>query len=246
MEYLNQYWKVLTTEFLQRNDKEFQSNAEVFKEGMIADIFGGEQPKPISGRQLQREDEFLNTCLRGIMEIVSSRENLHNAVRYMQRFPSIAGVSKSRFLAYHFEHYLNEAYILSRRLKAHVRIVKKLFRKSNQENRVGATVDSLETLIDAGFNELIGLRGHHVHKSRIKRRELDRLSAMELYLLMPEIKKIVSKIYPSEVRKIKKNLISEISKANESIDELLDNIFKVLGLLIIDKNGKVGYPSAAV
>ena len=60
----------------------------------------------------------------------------------MGRFPySNTRVSKTRYLVYHMENYLNEVYILEQRLKSYFTIVGRLYRKDRRHQDIRKSIE---------------------------------------------------------------------------------------------------------
>ncbi len=62
-------------------------------------------------------------------EIMESVDNLHNIAVYIRRFPyARLGVEKGAFLRYHVENYLNELYILQKRMEAYLTAISRMYK----------------------------------------------------------------------------------------------------------------------
>ena len=122
-----------------------------------------------------------NTLFRPMSEILSTMDVIENIVIYMRRFPYDKNkISKLGYLKYHIEGFLNEVYILKERLKLYSYLIKKAYGKEYFASDVRDIMKNLMGYVDSALDDIISVRGKHIHRYRYTDQDLDHLSTLEL------------------------------------------------------------------
>jgi hypothetical protein len=203
-------------------------------------ILDRDEPKTVKGVQLFSTD-FQRKIFNELAEISESFVTLENIEVLLSRFPQRQKqISKSRFLLYHVQNYLNEVYILRERL---VNFQKKVIRHS-KEQRASKTqlINGLSAAISLAFSPITEPRGKHVHERRFADTDISRLLDMEMLFIvtdqgMPEFSTLLHKYYDQIFKEVRKTWISKIHQNNKSTKEFLDVFFEKLYPFLFDENG---------
>jgi hypothetical protein len=191
---------------------------------------------------------FLRTSpcpLAGFREIHNSYYSLLDIEVYIGRFPyGKTSVSKTRYLAYHMENYLNEVYILKERLNFYCTTVGRMYRNDQTLKNVKETMKTLSDCVQKVLKGTTDARGTHVHKNRFTDEDLDRLSSLELANHGPNDIPILKIMYESHYKKTRKKYSLAIKQSNKEIKDLLDGCFEVLYGVVADENRQIRYPKA--
>ncbi len=184
---------------------------------------------------------------QGYAEIANSYDNLTDIQTYLERYRYRGtGSSRTRYVSYHIENYLNELYILENRLKAYTKRILRSNRSAPNYTRLEELARGLIAVLDKEFQSINATRGSHVHAARFSDPELDRASSWELLMAsdfaknlpkLPDMKSIMD----SSFRKAKKKWTGYVESNNHGIQELLDIYFECLYPLAFDANGKVRF-----
>lgn len=184
-------------------------------------------------------DEKLRKILFGFTEIDVSIKVLNDIPFYIKHFPpKNSNVSKTRFLNYHVGNYFNEMYILRERLVAYQKVITRIYKNDQRLVEMGNQIRHLEFLI-SGFDNIVDVRGKHVHQNRYDDNDFTRLTFFEnMYDHVDPRTPMVDRLYKSILREQQKKWGKTISNNNEAIEETLDIYFEILYHIIFDKNGK--------
>ena len=228
--------KELLAEEKSKNDPEYQ---KVF----MSNLLGLSSPKRLK-REFTPADHFFSVLYNGFREISDSYYSLLDIETYIGRFPySKTKISKVRYMIYHIECYLNEAYILRERLKAYITKVGRLYKKDPKHSDVLKKMRSLFLLIDDAFNNIVKARGFHVHESRFKDGDLDRISSLEFFAQYEDEEfRLLRFLFKLDYRIIRKKYKRTLVSNNKNIRKLLDGCFDILYEVVTLQDGKLHYP----
>jgi hypothetical protein len=200
--------------FLEEWKKEKDKYTEVFA-NVLLDKSG---PRRLN-RTLPPQEQAFKKIWQGYIEIRESFEVLRDIATYIKHFPpKKAQVSKTRFLRFHIGNYLNEVYILKERLEAYYKVVARTYRN---DARLLAKQKQIDDFLQSVFKKVIDIRGAHVHQTRYDDNDLDRLDLIEL-LLHDDETGLAHSLYPTAIRKTRKQWVEIIIHNNNEIAKVLD------------------------
>lgn len=198
-------------------------------------------------RELSEKEVFFRKVFYGYAEIYDSYRSLNDFDVYIGRFPyTNTGISKVGCLHYHIVNYMNEAYVLSRRLSAYLTKIGRLYRQDTRHQKILKSTKPIFKILSNTLRGIIKTRGSHVHKSRYKDDDLERLSLLELLVRKDDVDFIeeLPDYYELEYKKIRRKWKKIVKQNNETMRELLNIYFGVLLKILFDKNGTLIYPQA--
>jgi len=235
--FTNRAKELLEEEDLQKNPEYYG----VFKNRLL----GLKGPKQL-GRKLTPAEVFFLKLNTGFNEIHNSYYSLLDIEVYMGRFPySNTRVSKTRYLAYHMENYLNEVYILEQRLESYFTIVGRLYRNDRRHQGIRKSIETLISLVQEILKGVIDTRGAHVHRMRFTDEDLDRLDLQEfLSKHGGDELKVLKNFFKFDYGRIRKRYKQMINKNNEQIKIMLDACFDILYEIVADEKRQIKYPKA--
>lgn len=187
-------------------------------------------PPPI----LVRDERFAVDSFQAFMEVGDAFQRLLDIEVYVRRFPFRGTrVTRERYMRFHVEAYLDETYILRERLAAFAKRTTRAYKKTNRrelvikiEKRLLATVSALD--------DVIAVRGRHVHESRFDETRLRNLGAIELIernSADPIWSDFVNEQYP----RVRRYWAGWVTEMNRVIQKLLDVYFSDLHRLMFDR-----------
>ena len=216
-----------------------EKDREGFREVIISTIENSKASR--SFPQFTRRDEvFARRFFLEFDEIVTSLLCMKDIEIYVKRFPyRDAGISGLRYLKYHIESYLNEIYLFQERVEAFLDFIQKRYRKSLIASRVNITAKNIRVLVKSSLQNVILIRGDHVHSRRYTDDDLDRLIFLE------EMKKSepesFASLYEFEYKQVRKKWVKTIQTNNLAIEQLLNTICKELNSVLFDDDGQIIY-----
>jgi hypothetical protein len=195
-------------------EKEDLTNNPEYREVLKNQLLGSSGPKRIT-RKMTPTDIIFSKLFAGFTEIYNSYYSLLDIEVYLHRFPyHKTRVSKTRYLAYHMENYLNEVYILKVRLISYCTIVDRLYRKDQYLKDLKKTMKSLSDIVQKSLKGVIDARGTHVHSTRFTDENLDRLTTLELINHGPNKIPLMKTLYDSAYRNTRKDYSVTIKRKN--------------------------------
>ncbi len=235
--------KVITAKAKESLEKDSEQAGQAIRKR----LFPSDEPDTESHKQLSHEEKFeVQVLFSGFMEITGSYERLEDIEVYIGRFPfSNTRISKLRHLQYHIENYFSEVYVLKNRLITYLDCIKKAYKSDPRCLKVRAETKRLRLIIEKTLENLVNIRGDHVHLSRYEDPDLDRLSLFEVLSHGAQdegpdmaLKALHEWNYKDTRRKWKRT----ISKNNLATRKLLDVYFSGLHQFLFDGKGKVLTP----
>jgi hypothetical protein len=141
----------------------------------------GLRPTVISKKPTRKWIFVGNKIFQPMGEIFNSLWAIENIAIYVRSFPyKRRGILPLNYLQYHIENYLNEIYILKTRLISYLNTLEKAYSKTKQGRIVAKKLKPLRLLVDTAFKAYTEKRGSHVHVSRFKDEDIDRLSTLQV------------------------------------------------------------------
>jgi uncharacterized protein YlaN (UPF0358 family) len=220
------------------------TNNPDYREVLINQLFGLSGPKRISRKQTPDEVSF-SRLFAGFTEIHTSYYSLLDIEVYLRRFPyPNTNVSKTRYLAYHIENYLNEVYILKERLNSYCALIVRLYRKDQTLKNLNNTITELSSIVQKSLKGITDTRGNHVHRSRFSDEDFDRLRSLELFNLGSKEIPLLRVLYNDAFKTTRKKYREFVTHNNKEIRKIINVYFDVLYTIVADNRGSVRYPSA--
>ena len=191
----------------------------------------------------KKPDEIIRKkIIDGYIEIIDTYDSLKDSVIYLSNFfYKSTQITKSRYLSYHFENYLNELYILKNRLISYLNILKKIYLKSMITNVVDRKIDSLKTDIHKSFEMIDKVRGDHVHQKRFSDANIASLSALEI-IIENDGNEEQEDVYNQKYNDVKEEMIIIAKSINKILEFFLHVYFKKILELITDNNDLLIHP----
>lgn len=147
--------------------------------------------------------------------------------------PRSKKIEHDKYIKYIVSTYLQDVYILKKRLNSYATRIKRLYKKSDRSDLVMKFIDPLFDFIKNSLESIVDTRGKHVHSKRYSDKELDDVSTMSL----------VSKYSPDfnihfgdSVFKAKIVWYERIKSNNVETKKMLDFYFESLILVVKDNN----------
>lgn len=201
----------------------------------IQSLIFDEPQQILPSEQRSPSEEALLKLLNGFLEIAHTFDIMDDIPIYLQKpFPRGRNLSKLRFIKYHVTNYFNEIYILRERLKAYHTIVVRISKKFQQEPNPSAAKRANEII--AAFDNLVNVRGEHVHRQRYTDDDFDRLDFFEMFSL-EESKAFIEELNRRAL-KSKAKWVTLLKSSNTSIRQLLSAYFHEIFKLTFDKKGE--------
>jgi hypothetical protein len=223
-------------------EKEDLKNNPEYHEVLKNHLFGLKGPKQLD-RKLTPSDVFFSKLATGFREIYDSYYSLLDIEVYIRRFPyPNTKVSKTRYLAYHMENYLNEVYMLKERLISYCTVVGRLYRNDHTLRDPKKAMKDLSGIVQKSLKAITDTRGTHVHSARLTDEDLDRLSSLGLINRAPNEIPLLKTVYESAFRNTRKKYGVAIKRNNEEIRKILNAYFEVIYAIVADEKGDVRYP----
>lgn len=237
------YRNMLTCQINQFLDEEGLINNPEYQKAFKNHCFGLNGQKYFPTKQTSSE-KFLSKMVYGFREISDSYYFLKDIETYIGRFPyRNTKISQTRYLAYHFENYLNEIYLLKERLACYFTVIGRLYKKDSRHGLILKKTSSLSNFVDDSLKGIIKTRGTHVHQTRFTDEDLDRLKTQE-FLTEHSGKKLKSlgNLF-KEHYGITRRKYKQIIKANNGqVKKMLDLCFDTLFEIIANNEGQIKHP----
>ena len=189
----------------------------------------------------RRDEVFASRIFLEFDEFVTSLLCMKDIEIYIKRFPyRDAGISSLRYLKYHIESHLNEIYLFQERVEAFLEFIQKRYRKSPITAKINVMAQKILALIKASLQNVILVRGAHVHSRRFTNDDFDRLTFLENIKISEE--ETFGSLYEFEYKQARKKSVKTIQANNLAMEQLLNTICKELYSVLFDENGQIIYP----
>ena len=187
------------------------------------------------GIDVSQRERTLQKMLSGFAEIKNAYIVLNDVAVYIKRFPNKnLKVPKSRFLKYHVGNYLNEIYILRERLESYQKIITRAYKHDSRLEGLASQLKKLDVLL-SGFDNIIKLRGQHVHQERYNDENFDRLYFYEM--MVENNVDVFGDMYSIALRDYRQKWLKTIQANNNSIKEILSRYFAILYPIAFNEKG---------
>lgn len=183
---------------------------------------------------------FMFKVLKYYSEIMVSLDNMRMISILINQFPNhpsykIHNITRTRYLRYHLENYLNESYLFKERVESFFDLLQKICQKYGL-NKEQKKLNDLRIFSLEGLNNLVITRKHHVHVRRYSDKGTDQLESLDLILKQKdETLKFYEFIKEIEYKKIRLKWKKVVKKNNEELEKLLEIIFENLKDIVFEK-----------
>lgn len=214
-------------------------------------IFNKKGPREIKINHSPKALFIANRLFRPMSEIFSTMEIIENIPIYMSSFPyAKSKISKLNYIKYHLENFMNEVYILEKRLCAYFKLIERAYRKEANANHIKEVLKQTSKYVLDSLKIIRSLRGAHVHKLRYSDDDLEQLSTLELLSIYKD--KVGGEedlpfyyhpgYFDTQYKTIRKEKVKTIKDIIEKLWDILERCFEAM-LSVISKDGEIIYPS---
>ena len=137
-----------------------------------------------------------------------------------------SGITKIRYLRYHYENFLNEVYLFQERVLLLLRVIEKKCQK-NQLSIESEKIRKVSGAFTKSLENICVVRGKHVHLRRYKNNKIEQIEELELF----SENKYLDLLQRIEYRKLRTELSNQIiltrDQLNKVLDQVLDEIDKI-------------------
>lgn len=193
---------------------------EVFKKRFMADLLGEDYPEASTSLvESSPYFEYLRELLSEYGELNKSIERIRLSAKFIsQSPPSRSRISKTTYIRYHFEFYLNEIYIFKERLDRLLARLEKKCRKARLKKEEKALRESKREIEEA-FSSFVKIRGKHVH---LRRYEDNKMRQLELLETLSEFN-VVATLRDFEYEQFKKKTVNQITAIAKTLEGVINN-----------------------
>jgi hypothetical protein len=136
-------------------------------------------------------------------------------------------------LKYHIESYLNEIYLFKERVEVFLDFTQKRYRKSPIADEMNSAAQKILTTIKTSLQNIIRVRGTHVHSRRFTDADFDRLTFLEN--MKASASERFTSLYKFEYQQARKKWAKIIQANNLVMERLLNAICKELCAVLFDE-----------
>jgi hypothetical protein len=218
-------------------------NPEIYD--VIADATGiiGDVPEEIfqgraSDRQYRADIMVFVEIMKSFDQIVETIAMLQDGQSYLKELPSPEKNTISRYIRYHISNHFNEFFIVLERLNALLRTIQRIYRKDPRFHEFRDHFLDLRSIPD-DFKKLRQNRNYHVHQERYTDPALHKLETLEFSRLyeLGDKQSIDSK-YIEVSKQYHDWLLDMVNGTINSLEEMLNLFFGILGRFLFDQEGK--------
>jgi hypothetical protein len=212
----------------------------------------GKLPLPAQNRSVRRDDLLIHAIYLAYREITISLDTLNKIPFYIRHLPLPVlrkanspiwrGLpdSRSAWVRYHAENYLNELYIFQNRAEAFLTLLRRCYRNQPYLPELKKRCDQLEEALKKGMAGAVKARGGHVHDTRFDDASLRIIESHEFLL---RLKKISKKEYQEFFRDAQTEKTVQMKGSDEQLKKWLNEVGIILGKLLFKESGEFRYPS---
>jgi len=224
-------------------------------EGRAREVIRAGLERLLSPEEEEREQQALLTereaivydLYRGLEEIEETHRHLKDIEIYIRRFPyGDTDISRVRHLGYHIGNFLGEVYILKERLIAYLNKIKKLHRADRRRLLVERRLEPIYQYVSNSLENIVAVRGGHVHDLRYVDEDIHKLTMFELILegaSGEEWEVYFEHSFDMDYQQVRRKWRGKIKQIDSDLSDLLDNYFKMLHFTIFDENDNLIYPA---
>jgi len=243
MNNLEKYIKVVSQNLVPFVNEVLEYNHFTVISNFIASLKGGEILQVLKGAK-KYKGVFLEQIAYGAIEISDSLEKLKSYEIYIDSYPyKGTRLSKIQHLRYTIENYLNDIFVLKNRTKEYLKKIKNLYSKDKNNIKIRKLAEKLLRKLPEKYDQIIKVRGIHVHKRRYTEPGIDQYEKIKLIANLYEgpSKDTIKSLVELQYCKIRKKWYKIIKDINKEIENDIDEIFELLYQNIFTSKGKIKY-----
>jgi hypothetical protein len=191
-------------------------------------------------------EQFLGKIFLAFYEIFEAYQTLIDLPALSSsKPPRYSTISESGLVRFWREAYLNEYYIFEERLRGYIRCLQRCYRKDPRVPKLGELGDGILAILEEDSEILRQMRSIHVHRQRYFHSdpELQRVQMLEMLASGSPVRGLMP-IYRQALRHCRSQTKHDFRIFNLKAKDALKGVFDSFESLILDKNGKLMYPSS--
>jgi hypothetical protein len=193
----------------------------------------------ISGTLDLPNQKVVDIIFCGFTEISDTFESLEFSKKLLSvESPRSKKIAKEKYLKFVVNTYLQDVYILKERLNTYATQIQRMHKKMGRNDLANKHIEPLYKLVKDAFQNLVDIRGGHVHARRYTDVGLSQVSSFAL------VAKFDSKFenpHDSSLKDSKQEWKNRIQKNNKETEKLLNEYFEEL-LYVVAADGEVITP----
>jgi hypothetical protein len=207
-------------------------------------------------RQWHGFEAYVGRLFQGLMEIRHSQERMKDVETYLRvfPFPKRLNLSKSGYLGFVVEAYIQELYLLKERLKRFSTMIERAWRKNRSAKKVASACKHLRDIAEGSMVGAVKARGNHVHgDARFDDTQLEHLRFLEttLHLLQQfppttaqelAYESTAKMLYRRAHANAKREWVAKVHANNAGCEHLIEAACKLLRPVIVMADGTLGDP----
>jgi hypothetical protein len=145
------------------------------------ETLGPHKDSIVAGETVElKNQDFFHMIFRGFTEITDTFEALEfSATLLSVASPRSKKVAKEKYIRFVVNTYLQDVYILKERLNTYATKIKRAHKRMGRTELVEAHVEPLFESVKTKLQELVNVRGGHVHQERFRDERLSEASSLE-------------------------------------------------------------------
>lgn len=178
----------------------------------------------IKDRKFTPLENFLMDITFNYFEIPETNNRLVMIATLIKQYPSQlswkkSGITKIRYLRYHYENFLNEVYLFQERVLLLLKVIEKKCRK-NQLLKEAEKVKKISDAFTKSLENICKIRGRHVHLRRYKNDKIEQIEELELFAE----NKYLDLLQRIEYRKLRSELSVQITSIKDQLSKVLEQV----------------------
>jgi hypothetical protein len=189
----------------------------------------------------KQNQHFLMVLFAGYADIADSLSHLRQVDRYLARTPPRAApITRSAYLSYHYNAFLNNLAILDERIAHHLALLSHKYRFEPDAARIQKALEELQKLVTAAFKPAAALAAQQSQEKQFTHPEIEHFRLLEQISASPQSPFPKSAVEQSfkHARKIIRDTLQEHTLKAEGV---VDSVFRVLKQLVM-RGGGVRFP----
>jgi len=204
-------------------------------ERIKATLFGKKIPKkyqkstPIKPKERILADTFYDYS--EISESLSRIEMISILIKQYPAMPSWkkCGITKTQYLRYHYENFLNEIYIFKERVRLFLKHIERRCKRRSMIDDA-KLVKKMNDVFEGALNDICDVRARHVHERRYKDEKIDQLEGLEIYsaYVDPQFDWFKNREYKALRMELSKQIIDIKKQLDGSLNVILEAIKHII------------------
>lgn len=220
---------------------------KIMADRMHANLFGVDYKDDHGSLgKMSTSNLFIRDIWKPYAEIDESNSRIKMTALFIKQYPYLPswkkeGITKTRYLRYHYENYLNEIYLMEQRMKRIFDVTVKHCKKLEWEAEI-LLVKKMRKWYYKQLGNSLDIRGAHVHEERFVNQKIDQLESLEFITAMEdpidtfeEYGNLVRFFKEHEYRIFRRKLHKEILNGAEALSKLHEVALNVLAEKVLIK-----------